>query len=216
MRLRPRLRRPSPAMCVAVTALVMASTGSAVAAVSFAKRAGKVDGFSAVGPRTSTAKAAGKLVATRRKGDPNAGRIPNKFLADVPSTTTFGRLAEVVDNANGAPTPLNLSRLGLLSATCNDQANGVGTEDPTSTLTFSNNQAIPVNIARVVGAQPPTVEALAPSAAHSFTINGSNTFRLQAEYGGVVATYDGQVRQDGRGTAAASCYVAGVASTATP
>ena len=211
-----RLRKPSPAMCVAIAALVMASTGSAVAAVSFAQRAGAVDGFSAVGPRSSNKTAAGKLVATRRAGDPNAGKIPNKFLGQVTYATTFGRLAEVVDNSAGAPTPLNLSRLGLLSATCNDQAGQGGNEDPTSTITFSNNQSVNVNVARQVGAQGPTLELLAPSAAHSFTINGSNTFRLQVEYGLLNVIYEGQVRQDGRGTGAASCYVAGTAETFAP
>jgi hypothetical protein len=212
-----KLRRPSPAMVVAVTALVMASTGSAVAAVNFAKKAGKVDGKSAVAASASNEKAAGKLVATRGSKSGSAGQIPHKFLAQVTSATTFGRLAEVVDNAAGAAAPLNQSDLGLLSATCNDQANAAGNEDPTTTVTFSNGTPLPVNIARTVGAnQQPTVELLPAGTAHSFTINGSNTFRILAEYGGVNVVLEGQVRQDGRNTEAATCLVAGTAETFRP
>jgi hypothetical protein len=203
-------------MCVAIAALVMASTGTAVAAVNFAKRAGKVDGKSAVGAKASNNRAAGKLVATRGPKSENKGKIPNRFLGQVSEATTFGRLAEVVDNAAGAPTPLNLSRLGLLSATCNDQANAGGNEDPTSTLTFSNNQSVAINLVRQVGPQPAELQSLAPGTAHSFTINGSNLFRIQVEFGGVNVVYEGQVRQDGRGTGAASCLVAGTAETFTP
>ena len=48
-----KFRKPSPAMAVSVAALVMASTGSAVAAVSFATNAGAVDHKSA-GSATGT------------------------------------------------------------------------------------------------------------------------------------------------------------------
>ena len=43
-----KLKRPSPAMTVAVVALVMSMTGGAIAAVNFAENAGAVDGYSAV------------------------------------------------------------------------------------------------------------------------------------------------------------------------
>jgi hypothetical protein len=216
MRLLRRVRRPSPAMVVAMAALVMASTGSAIAAVNFAKRAGKVDGFSAVGPRTSNSKAAGKLVATRRSGSSNAGKIPNKFLGQVPDATTFGRFSEVNDNQAGAIQALHVSRLGALTEACNDQAGGAGTEDPTTTVTFVNNTPSPVNLARTVGGQNANVSGLAPGTQHAFTINGSNTFEIQAEFAGVDVIYRGQVRQDGRGTPAGTCLVTGTAETFEP
>ena len=74
-----KLKRPSPAMVVAVLALVMSMTGGAIAAVNFAQNAGHVDGFSAVkASKAGKQKAAGKLVATyngRRQPRPAAARI---------------------------------------------------------------------------------------------------------------------------------------------
>jgi len=211
-----RLRKPSPAMGVAITALVMASTGSAVAAVNYAKRAGAVDGISAVGPKTSNKNAAGKLIAARRSGSSNAGKIPNKFLGQVPDVTTYGRLTEVADNSAGASQTLHPSRLGTLSATCNDQANGAGNEDPSSTITFSNTTSSVVNLARTVGNQQAAVDLVPAGTQHSFAINGSNTFRIHGEFIGVNVVYDGHVRQDGRGTPAGSCLVVGTAETFVP
>jgi hypothetical protein len=60
------------------------------------------------------------------------------------------------------------------------------------------------------------VIAVPAGARESFTINGSNTFRIHAEFGGVNVVYEGQARQDGRGTATAACLVAGTAETVTP
>ena len=74
-----KLRRPSPAMVVALVALVMASTGTAVAAVNFAQNAGAVDGKSAVRSSVTRSTAAGRLVATASRGLLK-GRIPGKFL----------------------------------------------------------------------------------------------------------------------------------------
>jgi len=203
-------------MVVAIAALVMASTGSAIAAVSYAKRAGAVDGFSAVGPKSSNKTAAGRLVATRRPGDPNAGKIPNKFLGQVPNSAAFGKLTEVADNAAGATTDLNASRFGILRAACNDQGGRAGVEDPATVITFSNTSASVVNLARTAGQQAPVVVALGPGTQHSFPINGSNTFELQIELGGVNVLYQGHVRQDGRDTANGSCLIVGTAQTITP
>ena len=63
-----RPRRPSPAMVVAVIALVVALSGTAIAAVDYARNAGAVDGKSAVGAQASLGRAAGKLVATAADG----------------------------------------------------------------------------------------------------------------------------------------------------
>ena len=208
-------RKPSPAMVVAIIALIAGSTGSAIAAVNYAKRAGAVDGKSAVGPKASNSSAAGKLVATRRGGI-TKGKIPNKFLGQVPYTTTFGRYAEVIDNAAGGDAPLNVSRLGTLSAACNDQAGAGGNEDPTSTISFTNTTSNVVQLARVVGSQPAVVIPVPAGARESFTINGSNIFRVHAEFAGVNVVYEGQARQDGRGTPTGSCLVAGTAETVVP
>src|SRR5215211_6305905 len=57
-----KISRPQPATIISIVALVMASTGSAVAAVSFARNAGAVDGKSAAGSGTTLSHAAGKLI----------------------------------------------------------------------------------------------------------------------------------------------------------
>ncbi|HSD79536.1 MAG TPA: hypothetical protein VLB47_02705, partial [Solirubrobacteraceae bacterium] len=62
-----RFGRPSPSLAVSLAALVMASTGTAVAAVTYAQNAGAVDGRSAVGSGASPRRAAGRLVATQRR-----------------------------------------------------------------------------------------------------------------------------------------------------
>jgi hypothetical protein len=174
-----------------------------------------VDGKSAVGPNASKKRAAGKLVATRRSGR-SEGKIPNKFLGQVPYATTFGRYAEVIDNAAGGDATLNASRLGTLSAACNDQAAGGGNEDPTSTISYTNTTPVAVHMARSVGNQQAVVISVPAGAREAFTINGSNTFRIHAEFGGVNVVYEGQVRQDGRGTPSGSCLVAGTAETVGP
>src|SRR4029450_10436879 len=101
-----KLRRPSPAMVVALIALVMAMTGSAVPAVNFAKNAAPVAATSPVPPSVPRPPAAGRLVATASRG-PLKGRIPGKFL-DLSSavrgtSSTFGQSFNVGDNQVLAP-----------------------------------------------------------------------------------------------------------------
>jgi hypothetical protein len=210
-----RLRKPSPALAVAIAALVVAMTGTAVAAVNFAKNAGAVDHKSAVPASSGKARAAGKLVATRAKGT-DTGKFPNRFLAHVPYTGTFGRATDVTDNAQGASVALGKTRLGTLSASCNDQRAATGVEDPTVTFTFANGSASGVNFARDIGTASTQVVPVAKGAQAAFTINGSNTFRVQVEAGRVDSLFQGQVRQDGAGTAGARCVVVGTIETITP
>jgi hypothetical protein len=115
-----KLGRPSPGMVVALIALVLSTSGSAIAAVSYASRAGSVDGYSAVGAGSSLRHAAGNLVATARGGG-TAGQIPAKFLAGVVQGTgqPFVQSVQVSDNANLAPVPLvSVPGVGTLSAGC--------------------------------------------------------------------------------------------------
>ena len=97
-----RLSKPSPSMVIASIALFVSLGGTSVAAVSYARNAGKVDGYDAVKASSSTSKAAGRLVATNKSG-PDKGKIPAKHLAGVGVTQTFGRSFDVADNAPGAP-----------------------------------------------------------------------------------------------------------------
>ncbi len=102
-----KLKLPSPAMVVALIALAVAMSGTAVAAVTFAKNAGAVDGKSAVADGAALKTAAGRLVATQRTGS-GKGKIAQRYL-DVSglahgSTSTFGKA-----------TPLSTTRRSLPS-----------------------------------------------------------------------------------------------------
>jgi hypothetical protein len=206
-------RMPSPSMVVAIIALIAATSGTAIAAVGFARNAGKVDGKSAVSSSASLRRAAGKLVATARTGE-DRGKIPGKFLADVVrgQSTPFGRLIEVADNANGAPQAIaGAAGLGTLTVACNDQAPRVGIEDPRVVISFANGAGAQVNISRRVGTGDGTVAPLAPGVVDTFVVGGSDTFTFHAERNLQNLRIEGVVRQDGQGTASAFCLVYGYA-----
>lgn len=209
--MRLRISRPSPAMVVALVALVMATTGSAVAAVNYARNAGAVDGKSAVSAGASLTSAKGRLVATAKGGE-NAGRIPGKFVADVVYGETFGRAQDVVDNAVGGATELNnTTGFGPITASCTDQDPAAGREDPRTVITYTNRAGDTVNVARRTGNSPSAVRNVANGTVEQFDISGSNTFTLHLERGGTNVLIDGAVRQDGAKSGSASCLVFGVA-----
>jgi hypothetical protein len=117
-----KLRPPSPAMVVAVIALLVALSGTAIAAVDFASNAGAVDGRSAVGARASLREAAGRLVATA-SGGPGKGRVPARFVDGVMrgGTMTLSKYLRTVDNHPGRPTPvLIVPGIGRFDARCDD------------------------------------------------------------------------------------------------
>jgi hypothetical protein len=212
-----RIKKPSPAMVVAIVALVMAGGGSAVAAVNFARNAGAVDHLSAVRANASLSKAAGRLVATSRKGV-HKGQIPARFLdtSGVSRPTSFALGVPVNDNAVGGANILHSSALGRLTMACNDQSAKVGVEDPTMTIAFTNTSPNTINIAHVNGGGNPVVSGLAAGTVDQFAVPGSSTFRVHAEYGGTDVVYEGIARQIGQGTNNASCLVVGTAETVTP
>lgn len=207
-----KLPKPSPAMVVALIALVMASTGSAVAAVSFARNAGAVDGKSAVSAGTSLKDARGNVVATARGGS-RSGQIPGKFLAEVARAEPFAIDIEVPDNATSSTVELlsqgDTANVGRLSVACDDRANAAGTENPDATIAFTNTSGQTVNLARRVGSGDGTFAFLAAGAADSFRIGGQNTFTHRIQVGGTQLLIEGVARQEGNGTAAGSCVVYG-------
>ena len=209
-----KIKRPSPSLVVSIIALVMATTGTAVAAVNYARNSGAVDGKSAVRARATLAQAAGKLVATER-GGPDKGRIPGKFVADVVrgGSGTFGANLEVADNQAGAPTVLSgVPGLGTLTASCNDQNDRAGSEDPAVTVSFANQAGAVVNLARRVGNGEGTVLALQAGAVDTFTIGRSNDFEIHIERNRLNLRIQGVVRQDtSRGAPAANCVIYGFA-----
>jgi len=206
-------------MIVAIAAVVLAMTGTAFAAVNFARNAGAVDGKSAVWASASKRSAAGKLVTTRAKGA-DTGKFSNRFLARVPYTSRFARAVDVIDNDTvGSPNTLSRTRLGTLTLECNDQRAADGVEDPSATIRFSNTSGGTVNFARETGTGNVQVAPISNGAAAAFTINASNTFEvhLQGGSGGAVQVlYRGQERQDGQGTSSARCVTVGVGETFAP
>lgn len=204
-----KLSWPSPAMVVASIALFVALGGTSIAAVSYARNAGKVDGKDAVASSTTTSRAAGNLVATASRG-PNKGRIPSKFLTDVARTQGFGRVIEVTDNAVGAQEPFAGSPgLGTLTANCADQNGGAGREDPISSVQFVNQSGQTINVTRRRGSDPASVAPLANGTVSALTIGGSNTFEFQVQLGAATLLIQGTIRQDGRNTPAAGCVLYG-------
>ena len=208
------MKRPSPATVISLVALVFAMTGTAFAAVNYARNAGAVDGKSAVADGASTKAAAGRLVATRRSGV-FRGTIAAKYIDPLIMrgvTGTFGRSYEVQDNQVLAPVAIgSIPGLGTLTASCVDQDQTAGQEDPSTNLVFANQSGDIVNVSRTIGGGNPTVTAIANGTQHAFTIAGSNSFELHVERKGTNYFARGVVRQDGRGTPAASCLVYGFA-----
>jgi hypothetical protein len=210
-----RFKRPSPATIISLVALVMATTGTAVAAVSFATNAGAVDKLSAVSAGASNSSAAGKLVATNRLGA-SKGKFSSKFLpasvSGVGGVSSFGTSADVTDNATGAPVPLtNVAGIGTVTATCSDQSATAGKEDPITTIAYTNASGVPVNLARQIGNQVAAVGPVLNGTVASFSIKGSNIFVLNLQKAGTNLTINGVVRQDGAGTPAAACVFYGQA-----
>ena len=211
-----KISRPSPSMVVAGIALFVSLGGTSMAAVTYASRAGSVDGKSAVYAGATLSQAAGKLVATTSSGA-DKGRLPGKFISDVGKTSTFSKIFEVADNAPGAPQTIStLSGLGSLTATCNDQANAAGVEDPISTIAFNNASGEIVNVARRVGNGDGALSVAPNQTSTSVAIGGSNTFVFHIERRSQNAIITGGVRQDGRGTPAATCVIFGVVEQILP
>jgi hypothetical protein len=203
------LKRPSPAMVVACVALFVALGGTSVAAVNYARNAGKVDGKSAVKSSRSLKSAAGNLVAAISSGRLK-GQIANKHLAETPRARPFAQYLAVSDNAASAPVRLaDTGTVGSLTATCSDQSAKPGVANPVATIAFVDDSGGAINIAKRIGIAPAEVGALQNGTVSSVTIRGSNTFEFDANLFGAVTQVQGVVRQDGSGTPDAHCLIYG-------
>ena len=216
-----KLKRPSPAMTVAVIALVMSMTGGAIAAVNFAKNAGAVDGKSAVkASKAGKKKAAGKLIATYKSGD-NRGQLPLRAVAGAASQNDLDDVADaaaegrtgvrsiaVADNQTTAPETMIDLGLGNLQVSCNDQADNAGTENAATRVSVTNSSGSSVNLSRHQGNGAPTITTLENGIVHTFTVGQQNTFTVQLQ-GSEDRTVlvDGPALQIGQGTADSSCVV---------
>ncbi len=208
--MKKHLRMPSPAMIVAVIALVMASTGGAIATVNFARNAGAVDGKSAVSSTSSLRRAAGKLVATKASGS-FRGRIPAKFLelngASVikgqGSAQSFSKAIQVVDNNTTAPQALvTLPGFGTLAVSCRDTAPAPGRTDPQTILNFVNQSGRAINLSREVDGAAPFIRSLpnATTDSQGLTLGNPHQFQYTMESFGtsvVIVGAEGQFGQTG-------------------
>jgi hypothetical protein len=213
-----KLKRPSPAMVVALIALVMSMTGGAIAAVNFAQNAGAVDGHSAVRAKASNNRAAGKLVATYASGALK-GKLPFRFLGGAASQRSVRRLAGVVArSSNGArliPVPDNTAtavdtmidlELGSLQVSCFDQANQAGTENAATRITITNGSGVGMNVARRIGVGQVEITTLENGTVDAFDVGQQNTFEVQLQgTGNRTVLVEGTARQIGEGTADSSC-----------
>jgi hypothetical protein len=216
-----KLKRPSPAMAVAMVALVMSMTGGAIAAVNFAKNAGAVDGKSAVkASKAGKKKAAGKLVATYKSGD-NRGKLPLRIVAGAASENDLDDLADaaaegrngvrsisVADNqTTAAETMIDLG-LGALQVSCTDQADNAGNENAATRVSITNSSGSAVNLSRQLGGGEPTITTLENGIVHTFTVGQQNTFSVQVQgSGNRTVVVNGTALQIGQGTADSSCVV---------
>ncbi len=150
-----RRRMPSPSTVIALIALGVALSGTAVAAVAvdYARRAGEVDGKSAVSASASKKRAAGKLVATEKRG-PAKGLIPGKFVNGVMrgGSTNLAKILHVVDNQPGQTVTLAIfPGIGRLDAQCRDQDPTAGMESTQTLITFHASEKGGVNVSRLLG-----------------------------------------------------------------
>jgi hypothetical protein len=210
-----RIERPSPSLAVSVVALVMATSGTAIAAVNYATNAGAVDGKSAVADGATRSHAAGRLVATARNGT-GKGRIAAKYLdlsgAVRGQSSTFGRSFAVIDNQTLAPTTIgSVPGIGTVTASCRDENAQAGRLDPAVTLTFANTSGEAISLSRQIGNGAFEIRGLLNGTTDAFTIHGSNAFALHLERRGTNYVVNGVVRQDGQGAAGAACLVYGYA-----
>jgi len=195
-------------------ALFVALGGTSIAAVNFAKRAGAVDGKSAVSASATLERAAGKLVATRRAG-PDRGTIPGHFVGGVPRTAPFQILLTPPDNGPAATGAIGVKppEVGTLTASCKDDEPTDTLIVPEVTLTFNNTTTVPVELASRVGNDPPLVRATVPGGMENIPVTqGSTTFEIDSVANAVHRRIEGVVRQVDPSSPTAKCLVYGTTS----
>jgi hypothetical protein len=212
-----RRRMPSPAMVVALIALVVALSGTAVAAVDFARNAGAVDGHSAVSASASLKRSAGKLVAAATAG-PGKGRIPGRFVDDVMrgGSTSLSQYIRAVDNQDGPVVPLAIiPGIGRLDAQCRDQDPTPDIKSTQTLVTFTASDERGVNVSRLlgsdIGSSREGVVFTAPKDQPVAIMQFADSLfqvTLQARDRTVFLT--GAARPDLNRTAAAACLIFGV------
>jgi hypothetical protein len=213
-----KLRLPSPAMVVAVIALVVALSGTAIAAVDFVQNAGAVDGKSAVGAKTSLREAAGKLVATSTGGS-GKGRIPARFVDGVMrgGTMTLSKYVRTTDNQAGRLTPLLIvPGIGRFDAQCDDVDPAAGTQTTRTSINFTASVSQGVNVSRLLGrdvgaGERPLVFNAPKAQPVSILASADGLFEVIMEAKGRSVLVTGAARTDNGPGPRAACLIWGTA-----
>ncbi len=212
-----RRRMPSPAMVVALIALVVALSGTAVAAVDFARNAGAVDGHSAVSASSSLKHAAGKLVATATAG-PGKGRLPGRFVQDVMrgGSTSLTQYIRAVDNSDGRVVLLaTFPGIGRLEAQCRDQDPAPDIKSTQTLVTFTASDERGVNVSRLLGSDiGSSRQGVVFTAAKDEQVPimqfADSLFQVTLQARDRTVFLTGAARPDLNRTAAAACLIFGV------
>lgn len=212
-----RRRMPSPAMVVAIIALVVALSGTAVAAVDFARNAGAVDGKSAVSASSSLRHAKGKLVAAATAG-PGKGRIPGRFVSDVMrgGSTSITHYLRAVDNADGPVVPLAIiNGIGRLDAQCRDQDPTPEIKSTQTLVTFTASDPRGVNVSRLLGSDiGSSREGVVFTALKDQPVPvmqfADSLFQLTLQARDRTVFISGAARPDNNRTATAACLIFGI------
>jgi len=204
-------------MVVAVIALIVALSGTAIAAVDFARNAGAVDGKSAVSAGVPLRNAAGKLVATQLDGT-GKGRIAGKFLDDVMrgGSTSLTKYLRVADNQDGPTESLAIiPKIGRIDAQCRDQDPTPGVESTQTLVTFTATEPEGVNISRLLGrdisgSRDPIVFTAPKDQPVPILSFADSLFQLVLQAGTRTVFISGAARSDANLTSDAACLVIGV------
>ena len=213
-----RLRMPSPAMVVALIALFVALSGTAVAVVGYARNAGAVDGKSAVAASSTLERASGRLVATARAGR-GKGRIPGRFVDDVMrgGSASLTKYLRVVDNSVGPVVPLAIiPKIGRIDAQCRDQDARPGVESTQTVISLTADDPGGVNVSRLVGrdiesARNAVVFTALKDRPVEILSFADNLFQLVLQARERTVFINGASRSDANHTDDAACLVFGIA-----
>ena len=214
--MRPRM--PSPAMVVALVALVVAMSGTAVAVVGYARNAGAVDGKSAVSASSSLRRAAGRLVATASAGA-DKGQIPARYLGDVMGggSTSLTSYMRVVDDQPGPVVPLAIiPGIGRIDGQCRDQDATPWVESTQTVISFTASDPGGVNVSRLLGrdiesGRDAVVFTAPKDQVVPVTSIAENLFQLVLQARDRTVFVHGAARSENNRSADAACLVFGVA-----
>lgn len=216
--MRCRVRLPSPAIVIALIALVVAMSGTAIAAVDFARNAGAVDGISAVRDGATLRQSAGRLVATAAAG-PGVGRLSAKYVDGVMrgGAMSLAKYIKTVDQSPGAATALLIvPGIGRMDAQCADADPTPGTQTTRTSITFTASAAPGVNVSRLLGRDienqdRPAVFTALKGRPVSILPNADGLFQviMQAQHRSVLIV--GASRRDASPGPRAACLIWGTA-----